>query len=65
MKGTVTTWRAELTKTLGARGETWDDIVASTLSAADLDRPFDAGYGIPEGVPFTVWTAGTVYFPAE
>lgn len=63
-RGTVTTWRSKLTDALHERGESWDDVVASTLSEADLDRPFDAGYGAPEGVPFTCWTRESVYFPA-
>jgi hypothetical protein len=47
-----------------AQGETWDDVVSSTLTIEDLDREFDDDFGSKEGVPFTVWTRGRVYFPA-
>jgi hypothetical protein len=60
----VTTWRKELTDTLTAHGETWDDVEAHTLTKKELDTEFDPGWGGTDGAPFTLWTAKRVYFPA-
>lgn len=60
-----TTWRAELTGALGFHGETWNDVVACTLAAEELDVVFDDGFGEAEGKPFTLWTKQRVYFPTE
>ena len=57
------TWRTFIEREMACYGETWQDVVACTLSEAALDRKFDAGYGGPDGEPFTVWTAKRVYFP--
>jgi hypothetical protein len=59
----VTTWRKEISDALETNGETWADVESITLTQADLDIEFDAGYGIIEGAPFTLWTARRVYFP--
>lgn len=59
----MTTWRKELEEVFEAQGEWWDDIEASTLTDEQLDTEFDRGYGSTEGVPFTVWTKNSVYFP--
>lgn len=59
----MTTWEKLLTETMEERGETLADLEATTLTEADLKREFRGGYGGTEGVPFTAWTAKTVYFP--
>ena len=59
----MTNWEVLLGEALSERGESFDDIEASTLSDDELVRIFDSGYGGVKGVPFTVWTANTVYFP--
>ncbi len=56
-------WRDLLGKALQERGETWGEVESSTMTDADLDRPFDSGHGLNEGCPFTVWTRNSVYFP--
>lgn len=60
----ITTWRKEILEALSIYGEAWADIVATTLTEEELDREFDKGSGITEGIPFTLWTANRVYFPA-
>ena len=61
----MTNWRTELTRQFKLNGETWADVVANTLTEAELDIEFDSGYGIAEGVPFTLWTKNYVYFPVQ
>lgn len=57
------TWKELLEDAMHERGETLTDLEANTLTDADMMKEFDDGYGIPEGAPFTAWTAKTVYFP--
>ena len=57
-------WREMITVAMNAHGETWKDIVEITLTAVQLDKKFDAGFGGSEGEPFTAWTKNRVYFPA-
>ena len=38
-------------------------IVATTLTNAEFDETFDAGYGGTNGKPFTAWSPTRVYFP--
>lgn len=59
----MATWKKFLEATMKERGETLADIESSTLTEADMVREFRSDYGGIEGVPFTVWTARTVYFP--
>ena len=59
------TWRTELTMELRLHSECWEDVLACTLSEEELDRPFDSGYGVVEGAPFTLWTGERVYFPCQ
>ena len=59
----MSTWKAMLQSAMQERGETLADIQANTLSEADMLIEFDCGFGGTEGVPFTAWTANTVYFP--
>ena len=59
----MTTWKELLKETMQMRGETIADLVACTLTDAELVAEFDSGYGGTEGQPFTAWTANTVYFP--
>jgi len=58
-----TTWRQLITEALQEDGSSWDDVVAHTFQADQLDRGFDSGYGGEEGCPFTLWTSRRVYFP--
>lgn len=59
------TWREMISAEMATHGESWSDIIHTTMDDAEADREFDAGYGHPNGVPFTVWTATRVYFPSE
>lgn len=61
----MTTWGKLLEKAMLERGETLADLEANTLTTADMQVEFDAGYGAPEGAPFTAWSTNTVYFPLE
>lgn len=61
----MTTWREMITSEMEASGETWADVVRSTLDDAGLDRRFDCGLGGVRGAPFTLWTKARVYFPAQ
>ena len=60
---TTTSWRSLLTDALTDQGETWEDVVESTLTDEALERRFDDGYGGSEGCAFTLWTFNRVYFP--
>jgi hypothetical protein len=60
----MTTWRKQLIAAMEGYGEKLEDIDSSTLTDAQLDAEFDAGYGGIEGYEFTVWTKNRVYFPA-
>ena len=46
-----------------SHGESWSDMVESTISDKQLDEEFYNGYGCVEGLEFTVWSNGRVYFP--
>lgn len=59
----MATWRKLITKTMVCVGESWGDVVDSTLTDAQLDKDFDDGYGGSCGHPFTLWTVHRVYFP--
>jgi len=59
----MTTWRIEIQEAMERSGESWADVVSSTLTDEQLDVSFDGGYGSVEGIPFTVWTKNRVYFP--
>lgn len=60
----ITTWREEIRVAMLPHAETLDDIVFNTMSEEQMGTQFDSGYGGTEGIPFTVWTAKRVYFPA-
>ena len=59
----LTSWRTLIADAMTEAGETWDDVLATTLDDAGLDARFDASLGIFEGAPFTLWTRRRVYFP--
>jgi len=59
----ITTWHKAISEELEEQGETWDDIVSSTLSETEMHVEFDDRFGATEGKPFTVWTRKRVYFP--
>jgi len=61
----MTTWKELLEAAMQERGETFDNIVANTLSDVDMNDEFDDGFGGINGCPFTVWTNNTVYFPVH
>lgn len=56
-------WREKIAREMADRGETFDDVISSTLTDEELDVTFDDGFGAPEGKHFTAWTSHYVYFP--
>lgn len=59
------TWRELIEQEMKQHGESFDDVVGSTLSDNGLDEPFTPGSSIVEGVSFTLWTEDRVYFPTR
>lgn len=59
----MSTWKELLEYAMCERGETLADLEANTLTEVGMVKEFDSDYGGTEGVPFTAWTAKTVYFP--
>lgn len=59
----MSNWKDMLETALEERGEKLTDLESNTLTEADMLKKFDSGYGGIEGVPFTAWSAKTVYFP--
>ena len=59
----MSTWKKMLEDALKERGEELADLEANTLTEADMVKEFDSDFGCIEGVPFTAWSAKTVYFP--
>lgn len=57
-------WKVMLDEVMEDNGESWSDIEVNTMTKEEMDKEFDNGYGGTEGIPFTVWTARSVYFPA-
>ena len=60
----LTTWERLISECMVVYGETFRDVVASTMTHAEMQKEFDDGYGSSEGRPFTLWTKNRVYFPA-
>jgi hypothetical protein len=56
-------WREIICSEMGERGDTWDDILSTTMSDEESTKVFDDDFGGVEGIPFTIWTANAVYFP--
>lgn len=56
-------WKMMLKEVLAANGESWDDVVANTMTEEEMGKEFNNGYGCTNGCPFTVWTKTSVYFP--
>lgn len=58
----VTTWRQEIKECAAG-----DVIISCTLTDAELDAPFEVGFGGMTGagaLQFTAWSEAFVYFPA-
>jgi hypothetical protein len=60
----MTTWRKLLAEALEQNYETFADIVSNTMTDAQMDAKFRSSFDGQHGIPFTAWTANTVYFPA-
>ena len=58
-------WRQLISEALSDNQDGWENVVSCTLDDEGLDRKFDAGFGSPEGEPFTLWTVANVYFPKD
>ena len=59
----ITTWRKEILKEMEQNEDLDINNYVCTLTEEELDIEFDAGYGDPNGSPFTLWTTWWVYFP--
>ena len=59
----MTNWKELLEEEMKERNENFADLESCTLSDGQLEEKFFAGYGGTGGLPFTAWTAKTVYFP--
>ena len=59
-----TTWREMIFEEMQAHGESFNDVIENTMTAAEMNVKFDSGYGGSNGIAFTVWTHKRVYFPA-
>ncbi len=58
----MATWK-ELIEEGFTEGDTWEDVIYSTLSELAMNAEFDDGDGPVKGFPFTLWTKNRVYFP--
>ena len=62
----TTTWKEEIQGEMEFYGESLSDIVSSTISEDEMNIEFDDSMNaVLEGIPFTIWTANRVYFPAQ
>jgi hypothetical protein len=55
-------WKQLIDREREQTGDT-SPIVDHTFKNDEEYLVFDSGYGLPEGVPFTLWTQERVYFP--
>jgi hypothetical protein len=60
----MTTWKEQILKEMKNVGETFQDVVFCTLTDEQLLKEFYSGYGLSQGLAFTLWTSNRVYFPA-
>ena len=58
-----TTWRKSIALALDQQGETFNDVVGTTLTDKQWDKEFSDDFGGSEGCSFTLWTKERVYFP--
>jgi len=56
-------WKKMLDEEMKNNSESWDDVVSNTMTEEEMVKKFDSGFGSSEGIPFTVWTKESVYFP--
>jgi hypothetical protein len=57
-----TNWKKEIQKVMGDN-DSFDNLVACTLTDIELVATFDDCSGGVRGKPFTLWTKTQVYFP--
>jgi len=55
-----TNWKEQIQKTMLNTGDSFDNLVFSTMSKEELEEPFTYNLW---GKPFTLWTKDYVYFP--
>ncbi len=65
MQAGYRTWKSLIGEALKDAGETFEDVVSTTLSDKELNKGFYAGYGGTNGLAFTLWTKNRVYFPVS
>jgi hypothetical protein len=59
----MATWKQLIEDEFKYSGDTWGDVVSSTLSEDELNEEFDNGWGLTQGKFFTLWTTKYAYFP--
>lgn len=60
----MATWQKLIAEAMQEHGETFEDVVCSTLRPEQITEAFYDGYGVEQGCQFTLWTRNRVYFPA-
>ncbi len=61
----MTRWKELISDALKETGDSWENVIDTTLTLEQLYGYFDDGYGKVEGTPFTLWTKTHVYFPCQ
>lgn len=56
-------WKIGIEECFQENGDSWDNLVYSTLPIEGLAQTFDDCAGTEEGFPFIVWTKEFIYFP--
>jgi len=56
-------WKSMIEEEFNFYGDTWDCVVSHTFEGSEMEDVFDCGWGLSEGVRFTLWTHNRVYFP--
>ena len=61
----MASWKSLIEYEMKRHKDSFEFVVYSSLSESELQRNFDNGYGIAEGIPFLLWTSTRVYFPVQ
>jgi hypothetical protein len=57
-------WKILIDRFFDICDDKWENVISCTLTEEQLNKKFNAGYGVEEGRPFTIWTKDHVYFPS-
>lgn len=56
------TWRESIASAMMRNNDSVDNIVAKTVTDAEMDEPVEDGHGNINSIAFTIWTRNHVYF---